>query len=302
MPSLSDAMAEEMKVKDNDAANPTTWKLVSGRMVDFYEITIPANDVERLTYSHKHNRRVQSEVKQKSIEDIMESMSRQQYLPCIGEKIDGAYYLPDGSRRRLAAIAVHVPLRIMYCETKLTGKEVKGLAKELQSALEHSYRDHGSYYEELMNDPDSPMTKEQIIEEENISEAHFDRCVRAWQVPSELVDLFEIPAKIPHEDFAKLLKVAKAYKTPELLAGFINELDIQPGTANKEVMAFIAEAADLNKKKQTDKPKKIVDVSKDKWVKARNTGSKQFYEISRASKEELALIEEFIVEVLSPKP
>ena len=299
MPSLSDAMAEEMKEKDAD--KPKTWELVSGRMVDFHEITIPADDVERLTYSHQHNRRVQSEVKKKSIEDIMNSMPRQQYLPCIGEKIGDSYYLPDGSRRRLAAIAKHLPLRIMYCETKLTAKEVKGLAKDLQSSLEHSYRDNGSYYEKLMNDPESPMTKEQIIEEEGISEAHFDRCIRAWQVPSELVELFEIPAKIPHEDFAKLIKVAKAYKTPELLAGFINELDIQPGTANKEVMAFIADAADLNKKKQTDKPKKIVDISKDKWVKARNTGSKQFYEISRASKEELAVIEAFIVEVLTAK-
>ncbi len=297
--SITEEVTKLMAEKQAEKANqPTVWTLISGRNVTFTEITIPAEDVERLTKVNEHNRRVQNELKSKS---LVNSIRRQQYQSCIAILIDGIYSFYDGSRRRAAAIEAHRPLRVMYCTETLTNQEVKGLIKELQSAEEHSLRDHGAYYESLLNHPTSPMTEEEIIFEEEISKSKFDRCMKAWSVPSLLIALFEDKKELGDGSYTILKKVAKKYATQSELESFVEGLDMQPGTSYKETMAFIVEAAGLSKKTNNEKPRKIIDISKDKWAKTRKSGDKQFFEISRATKEELAKIEQFIFEVLAPK-
>lgn len=300
MPSISESMISEME-ESASSENKSVWELVSGRKVEFTEVIILAEEVADATYVHEHNRRIQGEVKSKSIAGMVLSIARQQYYPCIAQKLGDKYLITDGSRRRLAAIEAKSPLRIMSCESELTTAEVKALAKELQSSEEHSYRDHGGYYELLLSNEANPMTKEQIIIDEGISESHYERCVNAWRVPSELVDLFEWPSKLSHSDFVKLVKVAKKYPVQSELISIVESISIETGTSNKEVLGFIVEAAGLNKPKDSTKPRKVVDINKDKFVKVKSEKNKTTFEISRGTPNELKDIENLIVEYYKQK-
>jgi ParB family transcriptional regulator, chromosome partitioning protein len=303
MGSIAQSMTAIMDENKSNSANvadvPVIWTLVSGRKVSFLTITIPAEDVERLTRAHEHNRRLQSELKTHS---LVKSIARQQYQSCIATLVDGIYELSDGTRRRDAAIKAQRPLRVMYCKEVLTTAEVKGLTKELQSAEEHSARDHGAYFEYLLNHPTSPMTKDQIIEEEGISEAKYERCMRAWEVPQKLVDLFEHPKELGDIRFRKLKSVASKFIDNEALEAFTSTLDIQPGTSTDEVLAFIVEAAGLKKSKSSDKPRKFVDIDKNRHVKIKKSGkAKTIFEVSNGSEREIEDIERLIAEYYQSK-
>ena len=302
MGSIAQSMTAIMNEKNSNAASvpneAVMWKLDSGREVAFWTVTIPAEDVAELTSVHEHNRRLQNELKTKS---LVKSISRQQYQSCIATLVDGIYELSDGSRRRDAAIEAKRPLRVMYCKEALTTQEVKALIKELQSAEEHSLRDHGAYFEYLINHPTSPMTKEQIIDEEGISEAKYDRCVRAWAVPQQLVDLFDEPKELGDRSFRKLKSVASKFIDNEALEAFTSKLDIHPGTSTEEVIVFIVEAAGL-KKAQSDKPRKFVDIDKNRFVKIKKSGkSKTIFEVSNGSNKEIEDIERLIAEYYQSK-
>ncbi len=300
MTSITESMISEME-ESASSENKSVWELVSGRKVEFTEVIIPADEVADVTYVHEHNRRIQGEVKSKSIAGMVISIAKQQYYPCIAQKVGDKYLITDGSRRRLAAIEAKSPLRLMSCEEELTTAEVKGLAKELQSSEEHSYRDHGCYYELLLSDEANPMTKEQIIIDEGISESHYKRSINAWSVPSELVELFEWPSKLSHSDFVKLVKVTKKYPVQSELLSFVESVQIETGTSNKEVLGFIVEAAGLNKKIDSTRPRKVVDINKDKFVKVKSVKHKTTFEISRGTPNELKDIENLIVEYYKQK-
>ncbi|QIR16476.1 ParB N-terminal domain-containing protein [Shewanella aestuarii] len=296
---MTSIMEDTKAASANTMNNSVVWTLVSGREVAFETITIAAEDVERLTKVHKQNRRLQNELRARS---LAKSIARQQYYSCIATLVDGIYELSDGSRRRSAAIEAKRPLRVMYCKEILTTAEVKGLIKELQSAEEHSPRDHGAYFESLLNDVENPMTKEQIIEEEGISEAQYERYMRAWSVPQLLVDLFEEPRDLGDVSFRTLKKVANKIGDSDALKKFVDQLDIKPGTSLKEVMAYIVEAAGLKKAKTSDKARKFVDIDKNRHVKIKKSGkSKTIFEVSNGSEKEIEDIERLIAEYYQGK-
>ncbi len=303
--SIHESMAVEMKEANETPApvpvKKTTWELITGRKVEFTEIIIPAADVEKQAKVHKHNRRIQSEANKKSLERLVRSIKRQQYYPCVVQKVGDSYLIYDGSRRRLAAIKAGVELKVMYCDEELTSAEAKAITKELQSSENHTYRDHGCQYELLMQDPEFPMTVEEILEEEEISKTHFDRCMVAWSVPASLIDLFEDPTHIPHAYFAKLLKVSKKYLGEGELEIFVKSIEIEEGTTNDKVMALIFDTAELNKPKDLSVARKIVDVSKEKFVKIKSLKNKTNIEITTKSKAEISDIEELIVQYYKDK-
>jgi len=285
--------------KSLGGAKPNLWTLVSGRKISFTEITVPAEDVETLTYVNELNRRIQEEVSTRSLAG---SIKRQQYQSCIAQLIDGRYLILDGSRRRQAAIEANRPLRVLFCVEELTLPEVKGLSKESQSSEEHSLRDNGKHFEYLLKHPDFPMTVEQVLEEEGINKSFYDRCVRAWAVPSELIALFETPTDLGDESFRKLTRVAKKFPNKMNLVKFISKLEIKSGTSIPETLNFIEEAAGLKKVANGDKPRKIVDINKNRHVKVKKSGkSKTVFEVSNGSQKELEDIERLIADYYKNK-
>ena len=299
MGAISESIKAHMEEVDTGSAEKHLFTLCTGRKVEFIAHTIPAEKVESTTYVAKHNRRLEAEVKLKSVEGMVKSIKRQQYFPAITIRVGDKYEIADGSRRRYAAIQAEVELKIIYCTERLTSAEIKALAIELQSAEEHSYRDHGSYYSMLLNDKENLMSAEQIIEEEGISPMFYKRCLRAWEVPASLVNLFELPSRISHSQFSKLTKVTKTLKDNSSLELFVSSIKIESGTNNDEVMAFIYDEAGFNKPKNTAYSRKFVELSKDKFVKVAVTKNKTTFEVTRGTQKEVEDIENLIKEYFS---
>jgi len=294
MGSIAESMKEQMKeVGQKDVTNKHVYTLCTGRKIEFISHTVPASEVESTTFLSKHNRRIGSEVTEKSVEKIVNSIKRQQYFPAIAMKVDGGFDISDGSRRRKAAILANVGINLLYCIEKLTTQEVKALAKELQTSEEHSYRDHGSYYSMLLSDTENPITEEEILQEEEISKAFYLRCIKAWEVPASLVNLFELPSKISHQQFSKLTKVTKKISNELALKSLVNEIEIT-SESNDEIMEIIYEKAGLNTPENKSKPRKFVDISKDKFVKIATNKNKTTFEITRGTPTEIEDIEKLI--------
>lgn len=299
MSSISESIKAHMEEADSGSAAKHLFTLCSGKKVEFIALTVPVEKVESTTYVAKHNRRIEVEVKPKSVEGMVKSIKRQQYFPAIAIKVGDKYEIADGSRRRYAAILAGVELKIIYCTERLTSAELKALAIELQSSEEHSYRDHGRYYSILLNDEENSMSADQIIEEEGISPMFYKRCLRAWEVPASLVNLFELPSRISHSQFSKLTKVTKTFKDNSSLEEFVSNIKIESDTNNDEVMAYIYEEAGLNKPKNTASSRKFVELSKDKFVKVAVTKNKTTFEVTRGTQKEVEDIENLIKEYFS---
>ncbi|MGI2023800.1 ParB/RepB/Spo0J family partition protein [Shewanella glacialipiscicola] len=286
---------------DNDADTPVSKKIKfkSGRTVEFFFVHISAEHVEELTYVEDSNIRIGEELTKESLAPIIESIRHNQFQPVIAQKINDRYSVADGSRRRKSAIFANVGLDLWYCLEALSKAEVKQLIKEISSAEKFSLRDLGRYFEQLRN-TDPALTYDQIAENEGYNKGLISKAISAWEIPSEIIQLFPIPREITYTQFAQLSKImTKLQSNQWSLAEFISKLNIKVGTTNEEVFQFICEESEIKKKTVTDKPIKIVDINKDTWVKTRKVGSKRFIEMSRVTQEDISKIESFIVELLA---
>lgn len=287
----------------NDVDTPVSKKIKfkSGRTVEFFFVHVDAENVEELTYVEDLNIRIGDELTRESLAPIIESIKHNQFQPAIAQKIHDRYSVVDGSRRRKSAIFANVGLDLWYCLETLSKAEVKQLIKEISSAEKFSLRDLGRYFEQLrITDP--TLTYDQIAENEGYNKGLISKAITAWEIPSEIIQLFPNPREITYSQFAQLSKIMKKLHNNQWpLTDFITKLNIKDGTTNEEVFQFICEESDIKQKINTDKPIKIVDINKDTWVKTRKVGTKRFIEMSRVTQEDVAKIEGFIVELLAKK-
>lgn len=277
----------------------TIYTLSTGRKIRFFETYIAADKVETQTYPHKQNKRIADDLTRASLELMIDSISRQQYQPVIAQKIDGKYAAMDGSRRRQAAIFAGRGLKVLFCEEELTKAEVKALAKELQSAKEHSIRENGREFA-LLVEENPELNQVEIAGLAGFSQGYVSVALKAWEIPQALIDLYEHPGDITKPEFKVLEKVMKHINSVGMSVAELIELtEIKPETSNDEVTNFIAEASGLTKLKvPADKPTKFVEISSKKWAKSKRVNDKTTITLNRATDEEYKQIEAYITKVM----
>lgn len=288
--------------KQNTANKSEVYTLQNGRKVEFKRITIPAGQVETLTYAHALNKRIADELTRASLENMINSISRQQYQPVIAQLVDGKYATLDGTRRRQSSIFASVGLDILYCEEDLTNAEVKSLSKELQTAKEHSVRDNGRAFAlSLSEDPNK--TQEDIAEQEGFSQGYVSKALKAWAIPQEIINLFEYPSDLTLQQFAEITKVLEFIVEKKIsMDEVVSNTEVLPGTLNDEVIDFLKEAAQFGKvKNPTDKAEKFLTVNTKKWAKSKRVNDKTTITLNRASEKEYLLIQEYIIKVMGDK-
>ncbi|GGP58740.1 virulence regulon transcriptional activator VirB [Shewanella algicola] len=280
----------------NDAEEYT---LHNGRKVTFKRKNVPADQVEVLTYAHSMNKRIAEELTQASLADVISSISRQQYQPVIAQLVDGKYATLDGTRRRQSAIYAGVGLNVLYCEEELTRAEVKALSKELQTAKEHSIRDNGRAFELLLKE-DPSKTQADIAEQEGFTQGYVSKALNAWSIPQEIINLFEYPSDLTLPQFAEISKIYNHVLDSKMPLDDVIELtEVLPGTLNEEVIEFLKDAAEFKKiKKTSEKDSKFLAVNSKKWAKSKKVKDKTTITLSRATDEEYALIEAYIMKVM----
>jgi ParB family transcriptional regulator, chromosome partitioning protein len=276
------------------------YTLSTGRKVKFYRSTIPAGQVESVTYPHEMNMRIAEDLTRASLEILISSISRQQYQPVIAQRIGGRYATMDGSRRRQSAIYAGVGLDVVYCDEELTKAEVKSLSKELQSSKEHSVRENGQSFQKLL-DENPTFTQESVAVLEGFTQGYVSKALQAWSLPQELINLYEFPGDITLPQFAELAKVIKHLEASgKQLDEFVAETKILAGTSNDEVTELIKESAGVNKGKiSAEKAIKFVTVSTKKWANSKRVKDKTTITLNRASESEYELIKAYITKVMS---
>uniref|UniRef100_UPI003B5B51FE ParB/RepB/Spo0J family partition protein n=1 Tax=Shewanella gaetbuli TaxID=220752 RepID=UPI003B5B51FE len=281
------------------SSSEVIYELSSGRKVTFYRKTIAAADVSTLTYVHTMNKRNAEDLTRPSLELLINSIVRQQYQPVIAQEIDGHYATMDGSRRRQSAIYAGVGLELLYCKEALTKPEVKSLSKELQSAKEHSIRENGKVFAQLMQEQPE-LTQSDVAEQEGFTQSYVSKAIQAWEIPQTIINLYEYPSDITLVEFNKLSKVLnQLVLKAQSLESFIKTVTIPSGALNDEVTQIIIEHAGLNKPAtKTNKPVKIVDVNAKKWAKVAKNKEKTTITFNRLTEEEYLKIEKYIQDVM----
>lgn len=123
-----------------------SWELASGSVVLFSEVTLSLEQVKAMTVvSFEINGRDQSFLNEQSLSDL-NSMAAQQYYPAVGYEVEGKIDILDGSRRRAWFINNAKPedrFRVLVSKEQISFSDAKSLARQLQSAKEHSLREVG---------------------------------------------------------------------------------------------------------------------------------------------------------------
>lgn len=205
------------EVQDPANNNEFDWKLESGLIAKFFRVTIPAEDVERLTYIGRTNGRNQLDLNEVNLASMIKSIKRQQYYPAVGTlDDDGKYDLSDGGRRRRSAIYAERPLDVLYTKEQLTRADALALAKELQSGVEHSLRDLGAQvddYIESQKEKDEPVDQKMAAKYFGVSETKISNALCAWRINKEWLEVFPVINDLSIKNFRALTKLEKKLTT-----------------------------------------------------------------------------------------
>ena len=122
------------------------WTLKSGKKVEFTPVTLSYEEVrDNTTVTFEVNGRFQDDLTLESLQDL-NSILTQQYTPAIARLLDGKMDILDGSRRRARFLYEEGAIKefhLLVSSEDISVSDAKALAKELQSAKEHSLRDIG---------------------------------------------------------------------------------------------------------------------------------------------------------------
>ncbi|QBR48498.1 ParB family protein [Erwinia sp. QL-Z3] len=190
----SEAIVEEFK---------QVFTLSSGRKVLFTRITVPATDVERMTYVvQENNGRDQSALTPESLKDITRTFPLQQFFPAIGVRNKEGIEVLDGSRRRASALICRSDLVVLVTDDVLTSAEARALAKDIQTAREHNIREVGLRLKTLKS---TGLSQKEIAESENLSQAMVTRALQAASVSTAMLSVFPVQAVLSFSDYKILL-------------------------------------------------------------------------------------------------
>ena len=202
-----------------DEGQSRVFTLKSGKQAKFESVSILSGDIESRTFVDPDiNGRDQSLLTPDSLSDISRTIKLQQFFPAIGREINGKIEILDGSRRRASCILNHVKFDILVTRDDIDVQDAKQLAKDIQTAREHSLRELGKRFVQLGN---GGLTNEQIARSENVSPSKVTRALQAASVPDEIISVFPLASDLSHADYLTLLKLIGKARQADIS---INEL------------------------------------------------------------------------------
>ncbi len=193
------------------------------RTLYFNSIRVKAGKVKSATFVNGDiNGRDQNTLTPESVADITRTIKTHQWFPAIGRFSDGGKIeILDGSRRRLAAIEAKAGLNILVAEadTELTTDDARTIAREVQTAREHSIRDLGVSLLPLW---ESGMKQADIAKARQLSVAKVNRALTAARVPLAMIKVFPDPNELSHPNYSELLRYSemlsdKGIELPDVL-------------------------------------------------------------------------------------
>lgn len=309
---LGNSNSEFARMLEGDG-DVKTFTLKSGKQAKFVKTVVLSGEIESKTFVDASvNGRDQAMLSRESVTDISRTIKLQQFFPAIGREVNGRIEILDGTRRRAACIYNNVKFEILVTKDDIDLADARQLAKDIQTAREHSLRELGKRLEVTYG---TSMTKEEIALAENISSAKVTRAFQAASVPDEMISVFPVINDISLSDYQFLLKLSeeanhKKTSVKELMDKVRLKLMALPDypaiDKSKILSVFRAESKAL-----MDRPAKTVETEKLKEFADRNqfarkkTDSKKrlvVYEFSRISNEVQSEIDEAIKRILEKMP
>lgn len=225
------------------------YTLASGKKARFIEIVIPHDEIEaRTIVSEEVNGREQGLLNKENLSDITDTIANQQFYPAIGNPVGESDNLLDlidiidGSRRRQGAILEKADYRVLVSEHKISITDAKILAKQLQTAKEHSIREKGKQWQLMMSSDD--LDVEQIAKLEQTSVSTVRRAIRAAEIPTEFMALMSDASTITTKQWSDLHSLV--YKTLPLKK--LSEQEFLDNLKDNETYkALVASESDVNK-------------------------------------------------------
>lgn len=286
-----------------------TFTLQSGKQARFVKTVVLSGDIESKTFVDVAvNGRDQTMLSRESVNDISRTIKLQQFFPAIGREVNGRIEILDGTRRRAACLYNNAKFEILVTKDDIELADARQLAKDIQTAREHSLRELGKRLEVTYG---SSMTKEEIAQAENLSPAKVTRAFQAAAVPDEMISIFPVINDISLSDYQFLLKLAdeannKKTSVTELMERVRQRLmklsDYPPIEKSKILAVLRAESKALAttpaRSVETEKLKDFAD--RNQFARKKTDVKKRLvvYEFSRMSVEVQAEIDEAIKRVL----
>ncbi|EKS1020651.1 ParB/RepB/Spo0J family partition protein [Escherichia coli] len=290
-----------------------TFTLKSGKQAKFIKTVVLSGDIESKTFVNASvNGRDQTMLSRESVSDITRTIKLQQFFPAIGREVDGRIEILDGTRRRASCIYNNVKFEILVTKDDIELSDARQLAKDIQTAREHSLRELGKRLEVTYG---TSMKKEDIAQAENLSPAKVTRAFQAAAVPDEMVAVFPVINDISLSDYQFLLKLAeeannKQISVTELMEKVQNRLKKMPdypAIDKSKILAVIrAESKSLiarpTRTVQTEKLREFSD--RNQFARKKTDSKKRLvvYEFSRISAEVQSEIDEAIKRILERLP
>jgi len=305
---LGNANSEFARMLESDG-DIKTFTLKSGKQVKFVKTVILSGEIESKTFVDTSvNGRDQTMLSRESVNDISRTIKLQQFFPAIGREVKGRIEILDGTRRRAACIYNNTKFEILVTKDDIELADARQLAKDIQTAREHSLRELGKRLELTYG---TSITKEEIARAEDISSAKVTRAFQAALVPDEMISVFPVINDISIADYQYLLKLSeeannKKTSVKELMEKVRQKLMTIPDypTLDKSrILAVLREESKAltNKPTKTIKTEKLKDFADRNQFARKKTDSKRrlvIYEFSRVSNEIQLEIDEAIRRIL----
>ena len=293
-----------------ETSDSVVFTLASGLKAEFNMISIPHHDIKDQTWVRfEVNGRDQNALTMEEVGDIMRTIKHQQFFPAIAVKESDKFEILDGSRRRMAAIYQGVDLKILYTEQKLSIDDAKQLAKDIQTAKEHSLREVGLRL--ILLKEHFKCDNKTLAKKEGLSESKVTRSLQAAAVPHDFVVLFPSQSALSYADYKYLLDLSVQLQRLDIsISSFcldvkdnINQLDIdnEEDLKSQIVKVIKIQFALVSEKKQDTKivTEKLWDFdAKDCYARKKTKGRSISYEFNRIPKNLQSKIDEAVKYVL----
>ena len=298
--------------KQEESSSSVIFTLASGAKAEFKRTSIPHNEIQEKTLVRfEVNGRDQNALTKEEVGDILRTIKYQQFFPAIAIKNEDSFEVLDGSRRRMAAIYQGVGLNLLYTEQDLSIDDAKQLAKDIQTAKEHSLREVGLRLvlikEHLMCD------NKTLAKIEGLSESKVTRSLQAAAVPAELVMLFPSQSILSYVDYKYLLDLSIQLSNSGLaLTEFCVDLRVKISELNidndndddlkSKIIKIIKIQYDListRSKRTKIVTEKLWDFeTKDSYARKKSKGRSISYEFNRIPKGLQSKLDEVIRDIL----
>lgn len=190
----------------SESGSERIFTLKSGADARFTLTKILHDDIENQTYVNAAvNGRDQAFLTEESVRDISRTIRLQQFFPAIGREINGRIEVLDGSRRRAACLYSEMPFEVLVTKDSLSLADARQLAKDIQTAKEHTLRELGSRLKLMYPD----MVQSDIAKAEGLSPAKVTRAFQAASVPEEMIAVFPSISELSINDYKTLLNIAE---------------------------------------------------------------------------------------------